>query len=131
LRVPFDPADPGTCAVEFHSMHRSRYGHADARSPVEAVLLRYVLSGEPQIPPLQFPTASSPGAPIRMSRVHDGSAWTSAQVFMRDDLAAGQRLDGPVLILQSDSTTFVPSAWAGGVDAQGNLRLTPDNLRAD
>ena len=132
LRIPFDPGDTGACAATFHSMHRARYGHADPRDPIEAVTLRYILTGTPLLPALRFPTASTPGAPIQTSRIHDGREWTTAQHYLRDDLASEQRVDGPALVLQSDASTFIPSAWSARVDDYGSLRLTPRcNYRAD
>ena len=39
-------------------------------------------------------------------------------------LAAGDRIVGPALVVQLDTTTVVPPGWQGDVDAYGNLLLT-------
>ena len=39
-------------------------------------------------------------------------------------MAAGNRIAGPALVVQLDTTTVVPPGWQGEVDAYGNLLLT-------
>ena len=44
-------------------------------------------------------------------------------VFARDALAPGQRIAGPAIIEQYESTTLIPPAWQATRDARGNLVL--------
>jgi len=44
-------------------------------------------------------------------------------VFRRADLGAGVRIDGPCIVDQTDSTTFVRLGWHGVSDDLGNLHL--------
>ena len=44
-------------------------------------------------------------------------------LYDRDRLRAGDRLRGPALVLQLDTTTVIPPAWGAVVDAAGNLVL--------
>jgi N-methylhydantoinase A/oxoprolinase/acetone carboxylase beta subunit len=46
-----------------------------------------------------------------------------AAIYDRDSLRAGQRLTGPAIVEQSDTTTPLLPGWAATVDAQGNLHL--------
>ena len=48
----------------------------------------------------------------------------SASVFQRDQLAAGNRIDGPALIVEDGTSTFVSSRFAAHVDNGGALVLT-------
>ncbi len=126
LRVPFDPAEPWAATAVFHSLHRARYGHADMSEPVEVVAIRCVLTGTMPLPRLRFPAATVAGAPAAEARVHDGSRWTVASRFERDELAIGQTIAGPSLVIQPDAATFLPPGWQGVVDAYSNLRLSPN-----
>ncbi len=42
-----------------------------------------------------------------------------AALYRREDLSAGARIEGPALILETDTTTVVSAAFAAAVDAQG------------
>lgn len=50
-------------------------------------------------------------------------------VFQRAGLRAGDRIDGPALVVEPQTTTFVSPAFAGCVDVAGNLVLTRCALR--
>jgi N-methylhydantoinase A len=54
--------------------------------------------------------------------VFEGVA-VSTPVYRRDDLHAGVRFSGPVVIDQFDSTTLVPPGVAAEVDAWLNIIL--------
>jgi N-methylhydantoinase A len=44
-------------------------------------------------------------------------------MYERERLHAGNRIQGPALVLQMDSTIVVPPGWGGVVDSYGNLAL--------
>ena len=46
-------------------------------------------------------------------------------LYDRDRLQTGNRIAGPALLLQLDTTIVVPPGWAGQVDPYGNLLLEP------
>ena len=43
--------------------------------------------------------------------------------FWRNDLAAGQTIDGPAFIAEDDTTTVVDRGWRVSVDPRGYLNL--------
>jgi N-methylhydantoinase A/oxoprolinase/acetone carboxylase beta subunit len=45
-------------------------------------------------------------------------------VYEREGLLAGQRLTGPVLLVEEGSTTLVPGGFEARVDAWSNLLAT-------
>ena len=47
-------------------------------------------------------------------------------IYLRSDLSAGARLDGPAIIEQLDSTTVVPPDWRAEVDEWLNIRMRLD-----
>ena len=48
---------------------------------------------------------------------------TSDAVYERERLRAGNRIQGPAIVVQMDSTTAIPPGWQAVVDEVGNLVL--------
>ena len=49
--------------------------------------------------------------------------WHEAQVFEREELAEGARIEGPAVIEQFDATTVIEPGACATIDAIGNLRI--------
>ena len=49
----------------------------------------------------------------------------NARVIERERLPVGTHLEGPLVLTQVDSTTWVPPGWEAEVDPLGNLLMTP------
>ena len=49
--------------------------------------------------------------------------WLDTPIYQRAVLAAGQRVPGPAVIEEVDSTTVVPPGWTAEVHASGCLVL--------
>jgi N-methylhydantoinase A len=56
--------------------------------------------------------------------VHASRGRVVARVGARDRLSAGSRLEGPLVLTQEDTTTWVPPGWAMEVDPVGNLLMS-------
>ena len=67
------------------------------------------------------PVASELPPPQALREVHFDGVAQSTPVYRRDDLQAGVRFTGPVVIDQLDSTTLVPPGVAAEVDAWLNI----------
>ncbi len=111
----------------FYRAHLQRFGYADRAEPVEIVNLRLKLDLAVDKPDLQLDSATGSGmAQAEVERVpvvfREGEMDTP--LYDRDLLAAGDRIVGPALVVQLDTTTAVPPGWQGDVDAYGNLLLT-------
>jgi N-methylhydantoinase A len=107
-------------ATAFHASHELSYGHR-LELPIELVNLR-VTAREPQ-PDLDLPAIQT---------AHEGAATASARIFgvstpvavwERTALLASQWLQGPALIIDSVSTTFLAPGWQCRRDDDGNLLL--------
>ena len=46
-------------------------------------------------------------------------------LYQREELACGNQISGPALVIQMDATTVVAPGWEGSVDPFGNLILEP------
>ncbi len=110
--------------TRFHELHEKRYGYQRPETPVEAVTLRSVASVPgPQLDVERIPrTGAAP--PVQHTRAYTEGEWTEVNRVWRNDLSPDQTLDGPALVLEYSSTTWVPRGWGLTVDEWGNLHLS-------
>ncbi len=109
----------------FHRTHEQRYGHADPSNPVEVVNVRTALLGKthkPEIP--RSPRTRSETVPVARERIWAGGQWTMTDVYDRRQLACGNLIEGPAVIGEYSSTTFVPPDFQCEIDGFGSMILT-------
>jgi N-methylhydantoinase A len=51
-------------------------------------------------------------------------------VYTRDGLSLGTRLEGPAIIEQEDTTTWLPPGWCVAVDRTGVLLISRSDAHA-
>jgi len=113
----------------FAERHAAMYGHADPREAVEVVTLRLAAFGdlERAAPaPLRRGSAAPPAearAGTRAARLPGMRRRSKVPVFHREGLRARNRIDGPAIVEQMDSTTVIGARQAATVDAEGSLWL--------
>jgi N-methylhydantoinase A len=122
LRVPLP--DPLAAAEAFGAEHERLYGFRDEGATIRLGTVR--LAATVRRPPLPVPAVPpTEGPPVpRGAReiVVMGKKWM-ATVYGRDDLRAGDVLDGPAIVEQDDTTVLIPSSWRASVDETGSLWL--------
>jgi len=123
LRVPVIEKDLPATVAAFHAAHRARYGHADVGESVEAVAVRVVAIGRVERPRLAADLPGFPGDRCGEVEVVFETGRQRTAVYARASLSAGQRIDGPAIVLQPDATTLVAPGWSAQVDTAGNLML--------
>jgi N-methylhydantoinase A len=104
---------PGVAAA-FRAEHQRRYGHALERE-LELVNLRVAVDVEGAAPDFAVaaePALSLPSTPDSGMPLHD-----------QGQLAPGEMLAGPAIVLSAVGTTFIETGWQGRRDALGNLHL--------
>ena len=134
LRVSFnagavDEAALAEAFARFHQQHRAEYGHAFTDSVIEIVNLRVTGFGpRPKLgkPPRPAKGGSVEAALVRHSPVvfagPGGAPIAPPAAFLRRDLLPiGVPIPGPVIVLQTDSTTVVPPGCTLTADIGGNL----------
>jgi N-methylhydantoinase A len=118
---------PERIAEAFHQAHESTYGHADATVPVEIVNLRAEAIG--RTAKAEFPVLGEevPRDPIPWARrrvfldtVHGRR---ECAIFRRRDLRPGDRLTGPSIIVQMDTTVLILAGQEGRVTRHGVIRI--------
>ncbi|HXG35399.1 MAG TPA: hydantoinase/oxoprolinase family protein, partial [Dehalococcoidia bacterium] len=116
---------PSDFLPHFHAAHQQRFSHSDPSRHVEVMSLRVKVSlpGEK----LMLPTLSDAGPDPSAALVGQRHVWfeheTDTAIYERSLLKAGNRLDGPAIVVQMDSTTVIPPGWRASVDCYGNLVL--------
>ena len=114
-------ANLGYAKKLFHEAHRLRYGHANVSEPIEAVAVRYSTFGFQNLPPLKANLPTTPGNPLGETKVWTTRGWETAQLTQRETLMPGQSIFGNAILLQLDSTAYLPQGWEAKVDDQENL----------
>jgi len=122
LLIPATAPRPERILTDFHAAHERRFAHADPSRPVEAVTLRLraVLPGTRL--ELTAPSPAPGSARIgTVDAVFDRLRRTA--LYDRDRLRPGDRIRGPAIVTQMDTTTIIPPGWTADVDERGNLLL--------
>jgi N-methylhydantoinase A len=132
LRVPFpdgtlDEAALAKAFAAFHEVHKREYGHHFADSAIEIVNLRLV--GAANAATIAKPTVSA-GKSLAEAKVRTGHCTFRVagqlgdyptEFYRRDLLPVGQKIAGPAIVLQMDTTTVVPPQHTFEADTAGNL----------
>ncbi len=121
----FELRVPGTDWVAaFHALHQERYGYQREGTPVEAVTLRVVASAPgPELELQRLPPTTGP-VTLSPTQVHVDGRWVEAGRVWRSKISPGHELEGPAVVSEYSSTTWVPEGWRLTVDDWGNLHLT-------
>jgi N-methylhydantoinase A len=107
----------------FAVAHQALYGFT-LNSTIEIVTLRVEATGLMPRPPLPALPPGRGAVARSRRRVHFGDGTVEVPIYDRDDLGAGDRFSGPVIVTQLDATTVVPKGWHGVVHPTGAIVLT-------
>jgi N-methylhydantoinase A len=125
ITVPFSPR----LTEDFRHLHRQAYGYDRPEAAIEIVNLRLRAVGQgqpPVLPRLPYGGEDPNQAQIDRRRVllafsPNQADFAELPVYRGEALLAGNRINGPALVVRSDTTIWVgPHDWAE-VDALGNL----------
>ncbi len=125
--VPAGPITPATIArmvASFHEVYERRTGNRFEAIPVQGVTYRVqvvVPSSKVGYAPIgeRNGQAMASGRPVRLRYLSDGELM--AREYRRDDLRRGDRIEGPAVIREAMSTTFVPLDHRASVGTYGEI----------
>jgi 5-oxoprolinase (ATP-hydrolysing) len=112
----------------FHQAHETEYGHRFATGRVEIVNIR--VEGIGVMDELPAPILERTGGDLAEALldtqdvVFDAAGkpgFFRTPFYDRELLGAGQRIEGPAVIEQYDSTVVVPPAFSATIDSHGNI----------
>jgi len=109
---------------EFHEAHRRTFGHAAPEAAVEVVNLRLRShAAGAAIAPERVARTSGKPAAISKARVIAGNRYREVPVYARDDIGAGTRIRGPMIVVELSATAYVAPEFELRSDDHGNLHL--------
>jgi 5-oxoprolinase (ATP-hydrolysing) len=135
---PVDGAWIEKLRADFHDIHEREYSRRFEESDIEIPNVR--VRGIGLMPELRTPEtepgSESPDEALR----HEGEAWfrvggnleaVSTRYYDRAALKAGNRLEGPAIVNQYDSTTVIPPGLSARIDRFGNIVIAISVLRPE
>ena len=118
----------GAIDRDFRSVYRARYGRDVPEVKPEFVNLRVVVRGpshagrlRPPVPPESRVQGPSSRRPMFFEARR---GFVDCPAYERARIAKGQRITGPAVVEDRDSTVVVPPRWTATTDHLGNLALT-------
>jgi 5-oxoprolinase (ATP-hydrolysing) len=111
----------------FEAAHRQRYGFIvpEKAQIVEAVSAEVI--GKTETVQDSFFAGSDrkgPLSPRTTVRMWASGAWRDTPLYDRADLAPGDRIDGPAIIIETNSTNVIEPGWRAAFIARGHILLT-------
>ena len=110
--------------TRFHARHTAIYGHSDASAAVRLMTARAQVVGvtaKPQLGHIAIDGLSTSTPELPSREVREDGRTLLAQVFARPALRPGDKLHGPAIVEQYDTTTYVPDGFDVRVDPWLNL----------
>jgi N-methylhydantoinase A len=133
IPVSLEPAevrDHGLAGLEerFNQLHEQLYGFRMPGTPSEIVNLRAVGSGsvpKPELPTGAVGDADASGAITEEHEIVFQGERLPTRIYDRAALAPGNRLEGPAIVTEFDSTTVVLPGYTAEVDENFNILINP------
>ena len=120
LNLPW--SDLKNIEIAFHQKHKDSYGHQlDIDIELVNVRVRAIVQRQPFVIPEWQPVQALRKEFTAMPGIKEPVA-----VINRAGLKAGQKINGPALITETSSTSWLAKAWSAEVDKVGNLLLSFD-----
>jgi N-methylhydantoinase A/oxoprolinase/acetone carboxylase beta subunit len=114
--------------ADFHDIHEREYSRRFEDSDIEVPNIR--VRGIGLMPALSTPEVEAGDESSDEALRHEGEAWflvdgsleaVATRYYDRTALRAGNRLVGPAIVNQYDSTTVIPPGIEAGIDRYGNI----------
>ena len=124
----FDKKDFQKILDDFHHLHYRVYSYSEPKETVEFVNIRVKVIGKN--PTLTLPKIENlenkPAEGIKEIRnLYFGEGrWLSVPIYDREKLKPGNIINGPSIIEESISTTYIPPQFSGIIDEFSNIIIT-------
>lgn len=66
------------------------------------------------------------GAVVHETKVYEGGQWHATKIYDRAKLKAGNRIPGPAIVTEMDSTSLILPGHVGVIDKVGNILIWPE-----
>ncbi|MFQ5524712.1 MAG: hydantoinase/oxoprolinase family protein [Thermoanaerobaculia bacterium] len=115
-------------AERFNEIHEQYYGY---RMPAECEMVNLRAVGVGRVPHPRMPEADTSsgadasGAVVEEHKVYFEGDWLPTKIYDRAKLQAGNRIEGPAIVAEYDSTTVVLEGYSAEVDRYLNILINP------
>lgn len=124
VTLPDGPLLLAAVAELFHAAHQAHYGQSDPGGAVELVSVRVAQrAGLPAPSSVRVAVADGTPPTERAAYFEELGCRVATPVWQRSALAVGQRLPGPAIVEQADSTTVVYPGQELSVGEDGSLSI--------
>ena len=126
IGVDWNTAEPFSDVVSrFNEAHMARNGFSRPQDPIEVVAVRCTAYGDPALALNDIGRAGGPRPATHGEREVAASAGSvRATVVDRSSLGVGDTLNGPAVITETESTTFLDIGVSATVRSNGCMELT-------
>ncbi|AUT01547.1 hydantoinase [Nostoc sp. CENA543] len=126
LNVKFD-VDVSIMQTEFADKHKSRYGFVqpDKTLIVESISVEVVQKMDTPEEPLitRIRPLNQPPKPLEVVQMFTAEQWHNTPVYLREDLQAGDCINGAAIIVEKISTIIVEPNWQARLTERNHLIL--------
>ncbi len=137
IEIPVTGGDFRLSSIEaieraFDETHFRLYGYSQPQEEKEIVYLRLTAVGQVNKPEFYSEpvTDEDPASAFKEARtVYMGGEYLETSIYERSHLKPGNRIQGPAIIEQPDSTTLIKKGDEARVDSYFNLTLTINQTR--
>lgn len=110
--------------VAFSQAHQDRFGFQLRAHAIELVTARVWAYQDVPSPDIPHMPELAAAKPIELVPVE--GCTQPCPVFNRAELARGQQIEGPAILVEAAATLFIGSKWRATVEAQGHIYLRRD-----
>lgn len=116
---------PERLRAEFEQLHKSRFGFIDTTKAlvIEAVEVESVGGSGAEIDFSQGAADDSEVIPARRTRFFSQGTFHDAGVVLRSEMAVGNRVNGPAIIIESNQTIVVEDGWQAQLTVRDHIVL--------
>ncbi|TCT39067.1 hydantoinase B/oxoprolinase family protein [Martelella mediterranea] len=118
--------DSNAMKTAFETMHRARFGFIDETKEivVEAISVEAV-GGAAQAEEKDGSVSNTETPePDGKTRFYSAGHWHETATYRRAQLSAGQRIDGPALLIEPNQTVVIEPGWQAELTTSDNIILT-------
>ena len=140
LDCPVDFAQPARESIDaireaFEIAYRQRFSFLMSDRPlvIESITVECICPGEGVSAERDDVDAAGPATPLQAVQMYcladeQKAGWREAGLYRREQMQAGDHVDGPAVIAEKNATTVVDPGWRAVLTSNGNLELS--RLRA-
>ena len=121
-----DAGSPAQMLSDFEEAHRRRFGFVarERGLVVEALSVEAIGATEADIDPeVSSPVPHEPPISQDRVRMYSDGEWRDIPLYRRDELKAGQAVQGPAIIVETTGTIVVEQGWRGALNSRNHLVL--------